>query len=153
MRIFIAAPYSQLCNRKYVLKKKYKVFFIKLINSLEKNGHECFLAHRREKWGKEYTSDLESTKIDFEEIRKTDLLCIIPGMPVSGGVHIEIGWASSFNKKMFIFLKKNKHYSPMLTGINSITDAEFRFYKSEFDENLINMINECVQEYEKVIKK
>lgn len=32
MKVFLAMPYSQLCDEKYELKEEYKRFFVKLIS-------------------------------------------------------------------------------------------------------------------------
>src|SRR5690625_4288833 len=98
MLVFLATPYSQLCDEEYKVKKEYKEFFEKLTKEIKKLGVDYFLAVERENYGKEYTSDKESTKIDFETIKQCDLMCVIPGVPASGGVHVELGWASANNK-------------------------------------------------------
>ena len=68
MKVFLAMPYSQLCDEKYEIKTVYKIFFTKLTDELKKINCEYFLAHEREKWGKTYSSAEESTVIDFETI-------------------------------------------------------------------------------------
>lgn len=145
MKVFLAMPYTQLCDKKTnILFPKYQEFFEKLISKLEDIGCEYFLAHKRENWGKNYSSDVESTKIDFETIKSSDLVCIIPGVPHSGGVHVEIGWASANNRKLKIFLKENYPYSPMVTGIKCLTNTEFFYYEDDFSDKLLNMIIKCV---------
>ena len=95
MKIFFAIPYSQLCDENYEVKKEYRDFLEKLTSKTKEMGCDYFLAHEREKWGKQYNSAEESTVIDFETIKKSDMLCVIPGVPNSGGVHVEMGWASA----------------------------------------------------------
>jgi len=145
MKVFLAMPYSQLCDKNYKVKKEYKDFFVKLINELKKMNCDYFLAHEREKWGKEYTSAVESTIIDYETIKKVDLVCIIPGIPNSGGVHVEMGWASANNKKLKVFLKKDYFYSPMVTGIHSLTDTEYIEYINDYSDELIELIISCIR--------
>lgn len=36
MKVFLAMPYSQLCDEKYEVKPGYKIFFTKLTNELKK---------------------------------------------------------------------------------------------------------------------
>ena len=62
MLVFLATPYSQLCDEEYKVKKEYKEFFEKLTKEIKKLGVDYFLAVERENYGKEYTSDKESTK-------------------------------------------------------------------------------------------
>ena len=139
MKVFIAMPYSQLCDKNYEVKKKYRPFFTKLTNELKENC-DYFLAHEREKWGKAYTSAEESTVIDFNTIKEVDLVCIIPGVPNSGGVHVEIGWASANKKKLKIFLKKDYPYSPMVTGVHCLTETDYIYYDEDYSDELVNSI-------------
>ena len=145
MKVFFAIPYSQLCDEKYEVKKEYRIFLERLINETKKVGCEYFLAHEREDWGKKYSSAEESTQIDFNTIKSSDLICIIPGVPNSGGVHVEVGWASANKKKIRIFLKKDYHYSPMITGIHKLTDTKYYYYDNDFDESLLNSIINCIK--------
>ncbi len=145
MKVFFAIPYSQLCDEKYEVKKEYRIFLEKLINETKKMGCDYFLAHERENWGKEYSSAEESTQIDFNTIKNSDLVCVIPGVPNSGGVHVEIGWASANKRKMRIFLKKDYPYSPMVTGIHKLTDAKYYYYDEDFGEDLLNSMIDCIK--------
>lgn|SRR5574344_1827083 len=145
MKVFLAMPYSQLCDQKYELKKEYRLFFEKLTSEIKKMGCDYFLAHEREKWGKNYTSAEESTVIDFGAIKNVDLVCVIPGVPNSGGVHVEIGWASANKKKLCVFLKKGSSYSPMVTGIHCLTDTKYHYYENEYSNELIEMILDSIK--------
>ena len=88
MLVFLATPYSQLCDEKYRVKEEYANFFKKLTSKIKELGVDYFLAIERENYGKEYSSDTESTLIDYNTIQKCDLLCVLPGIPNSGGVHV-----------------------------------------------------------------
>ena len=140
MKVFLAMPYSQLCDENYEVKDEYKKFFYKLTSELKKINWEYFLAHEREKWGKSYSSAEESTTIDYETIKNVDLVCVIPGVPNSGGVHVEIGWASANQKQLKIFLKKDYPYSPMVTGIHCLTKTDYIYYENDYSEELIELI-------------
>ncbi len=145
MLVFLATPYSQLCDEEYKVKKEYKDFFEKLTKEIKKMGVDYFLAVERENYGKEYTSDKESTKIDFGTIKKCDLLCVIPGVPASGGVHVELGWASANKKDIEIFLNKNSNYSPMVTGLSEITNVHYNYYNKEYSDEVIKLICESIK--------
>ena len=45
MKVFLAMPYSQLCNEKYEVKLEYKIFFFLFTEELKKINCEYFLAH------------------------------------------------------------------------------------------------------------
>ena len=138
MKVFIAMPYSQLCDENYILRPKYKEFCIKLTKEIKNIGWEYFLAHERENWGKEYSSAEESTSIDFNTIKNSDIIVSIPD--TSGGVHVELGWASANKKRIKIFLDKNKFYSPMVLGLGVLTDVEYYHYEEEYSTEIINEI-------------
>lgn len=140
MKVFLAMPYSQLCDDKYEVKEEYRNFFVKLTNGLKDMECDYFLAHEREKWGKTYCSAEESTAIDYETIKQVDFVCVIPGVPNSGGVHVEIGWASANQKKLKIFLKKNHSYSPMVTGIHCLTQTEYIYYDNDYSNEVVELI-------------
>lgn len=148
MKVFLAIPYSQLCDEdKYEIKNEYRQFFSKLIFLLKKINCDYFLAHERENWGKQYSSAEESTMIDFETIKNVDLVCAIPGIPNSGGVHVEIGWASANKKKILVYLKNGGIYSPMITGIHTVTDAKYFYYDDDYSNELCKMILENIKDY------
>jgi len=147
MKVFLAMPYSQLCDEKYEIKTVYKIFFTKLTDELKKINCEYFLAHEREKWGKTYSSAEESTVIDFETIKNVDLVCVIPGVPNSGGVHVEIGWASANKKPLKIFLEKDYPYSPMVTGIHMLTSTDYIYYDVDYSEELVEIIINEIKNY------
>lgn len=152
MKVFLAMPYSQLCDKQnYILKDEYKKFFVSLTNELNKMGCEYFLAHEREKWGKNYSSAEESTTIDYETIKEVDLVCVLPGVPNSGGVHVEIGWASANKKKLNIFLKNGFPYSPMVTGIHCLTDTKYYYYDIDYSQELVDLIISSVREEMRII--
>lgn len=147
MKVFLAMPYSQLCDEKYEVKPEYKIFFTKLTNELKKINCEYFLAHEREKWGKTYSSAEESTVIDFETIKNVDLVCIIPGVPNSGGVHVEIGWASANKKAIKNIFKKDYPYSPMVSGIHMLTSTDYIYYDVDYSEELVELIINEIKQY------
>lgn len=147
MKVFLAMPYSQLCNNKYEVKSKYKEFFFRLTDELKKMNCEYFLAHERENWGKMYSSAEESTIIDYKTIKSVDLVCIIPGVPNSGGVHVEMGWASANKKPLKIFLKNDYFYSPMVTGIHSLTKTDYIYYNEDYSKELIWLIINEIKKY------
>ena len=152
MLVFLATPYSQLCDTNYRVKQEYYTFFTKLISKIKELGVDYFLAMERENFGKEYISDKESSTIDYNLIKKCDLVCALPGTPASGGVHVELGWASANNRKIIIFLNKNKSYSPMVTGLGEISDVTYCYYNEEYKDELIDKICYYISKIKKEYK-
>ena len=79
---------------------------------------------------------------DFEEIKDSDLLIAIPGDPPSGGVHIELGWASAMNKNIIILLEKGKRYCDLANGLAIVANVKYIRYKE---------IRDCFPEIDKII--
>jgi len=124
MKFFLAYSFSALIDDKTgLVDDKNKQFLENMRNSIIKRKETVFLAHFRENWGKELMAADECTFDDFKEMNESDIVIAFPGNPISGGVHIELGWASALKKKIYIFLEKNASYSPLIEGMKTITDV------------------------------
>ncbi len=128
MYIFYAFPFAQLCDKKTgQVETQYRYFFDELKKIAKKNNHQYFLAHERENWGAEYKGPEECVPNDYDGVIKSDLMIVVPGDPISGGVHVEMGWASANKKTMHIFLEKDKKYSPVVMGLKSLTNVIYHY--------------------------
>jgi len=134
MKIFIAYPFTSKLQKNGLLPKGYVEELITLKKVLEDMGHKVVLAHEREKWGKNLLSPDICTKLDFDAISRADLIIAYPGNPPSGGVHIELGWASALGKIIIIIKKNNDNYSPLVEGLWKITSVTYILYT---DYNMI----------------
>lgn len=123
MRIFIAYPFTGKITENGLLPEDYIKELVTLKNELQKIGYNVILAHEREDWGKSILPPDVCTKLDFEEIRKTDVVIAYPSDPPSGGVHIELGWASALQKRIVIIQRENENYSPLIIGLPTITNV------------------------------
>ena len=140
MKVFLASPFSQFCDDKEDVILENRWFFEDIIKELKKNKIDYFCSQEREEWGEKYSSPEESTICDIEAIKDCDLFVAIPGNPISGGVHVEIGWASMLKKKCIVFLEKDVYYSPMITGLKSITDCKFVYYDELINKKTVKKI-------------
>lgn len=141
MYIFLAFPFAGLCNKETgEVDLEYRDFFEKLKNGIKERGHTFFLAHERENWGAEYKGPLECVPVDFEGVSKCDFLIVIPGNPISGGVHVELGWASALKKKLHIFIENNVKYSPVVMGLDSLTETNYHETDKFPSDQLLNDI-------------
>ena len=146
MKIFISCPFSGILDEETSLvKKEYKYFFKELKKFMEENNIDYYLAITRENWGKDYISPLESTEADYNGIKESDMIFVIPGNPISGGVHVELGWASSLNKKLHIFIEKDKKYSPVVMGLSSLCNVEYHESKEFPCQELLDDIKQKIQ--------
>ena len=146
MKIFLASPFSQFCDEEKDIIIENRWFFEKIINYFKQNNIKYFCSQEREEWGAKYIGPEESIQEDISAVRDCDLFIAIPGNPISGGVHVEIGWASCLRKKIIVFLEKNIEYSPMILGLPKITDCKFVYYDKLIDEKTVKIIIDKITE-------
>lgn len=134
MKFFIAYPFSKIMDDETGRVNKTDYYFLNYLrDSLLAKNYSVFLAHFRENWGKDLMTDRECTQDDYKEMTESDYILAFPGNPISGGVHVELGWASSLNKKIHLFLKKGVVYSPLVTGLGEIADVTYHYYEGYTD--------------------
>lgn len=134
MNVFIAFPFTDIIDQNTnTVKTESKLFLEKIMNSLLEQGHYVFLAHHREEWGKKLMTAEQCTPADLEEMKTTDIVLAFPGENPSGGVQVELGWASALKKKIYLFLHTHTNYSPLVYGLSTITEAEIIKYENLFD--------------------
>jgi len=133
MRIFLAAPMTGwIDNSATHAWKALKLFIKELLGALRHNGHEVFSAHELEEFGKKIRPESICTPFDFLEIRWADLLIAFPSR--SGGVHTEIGWASTLNKPIILLMSGEE--SPLARGLNTLSRVEMRHVSNVFPDDM-----------------
>ena len=120
-KIYLASPIS-----KYVRKGMDKEY-IEVINSIYEllnNYGNTYFPLKKEAYGEDKTagSGEVCTKIDFDKVNESDYIVAFP--EDSMGVSVEIGWASSAQKNILIFIDKNYHQSELIRFIDTITPTK-----------------------------
>lgn len=120
-KIYLASPIS-----KYVRKgmdKDYTETLDKVYELCSKYA-ETYYPLKKEAYGEDKTlgSGDVCTKIDFQKVNEADLIVAFP--EDSMGVSVEIGWASSAQKNIVIFIDKNYHQSELIRFIDTITPTK-----------------------------
>jgi hypothetical protein len=129
MRVFIAYPLAKLISKETGRMEEKHINLLKDMKScLSSLGYEVFMAHEREQWGENFNKD-DCASLDFVEMKKADLVIAFP--ETSGGVHVELGWASAMEKRMIIFLEKGKYYSPLVHSMEKIGNIKIIFFENE----------------------
>ena len=151
MKIFISCPFTGLCDEeKYEVKEEYKDFFNKLIKAIEERNCEYYLAIKRENWGIEHKGPEECTKSDYEGVKSSDLLIVIPGnntsKGISCGVHIELGCAYALKKNIHILIEDNFEYSPVLMGLNVLSSTQYHKCNNFLDDIMLDKIVEIIDQ-------
>lgn len=142
MRIFLAYPFTQLLNQETGLIDQANTnFLLETINQLTQFGHSVFSAQFRESFGAKLMEAAPATFEDFNEMKGADLVIAFPGQfPISGGVHVELGWGSALGKPFILFLHKYEDYSPMVEGLHTVTEVKYVRFGDETKEELLNKI-------------
>jgi len=129
-RVFLGHTFTSVIDNGTV-HERYRDRITNIIKLFETNGHEVKCALVREKFGKELMNAEICTPLDYQEVGKCDVFICFPSN--SGGVHIELGWASAMKKKIVLFLKEGKNYSPLVYGLSKLTQVELFNYRNEED--------------------
>lgn len=146
-RVFLAAPYSQWMDpstgkvdseRRETLDRTRQAF----LNA----GAAVFSAHHNEEWGAGWLPAHECTPADFHAIRAADVVCAIVGAPQSGGVAVELGWASASGRPVVVILTPDVPYTPMIHGIGTVTRAVFIEDRNHWDEGFtLQVVSEAAR--------
>jgi len=128
-RIFVGAPFHNYINPNTgIFLNDKKLMLECIINCCENKGHTVMNSHIRENWGKSWMLPEECTPLDYNEILNADIFVAVPGNPPSGGVHVELGWASALKKRIIIFLEKGKKYSNLVIGLREVSEVDYIVY-------------------------
>ncbi|MGW0997784.1 nucleoside 2-deoxyribosyltransferase [Streptomyces sp. NPDC002523] len=133
-RVFLAGPFKALVSQDTgVLENRFRTRFESLIHALEADGYEVYNAHRREGWGADFLTPDECTRLDYDEIRASDVFVAFPGAPASPGTHIEIGWASALGKPIVLLLEEGAEYAFLIQGLHTVADVHYVTLPAETD--------------------
>jgi hypothetical protein len=123
--VFLAAPYSQFMDAAtgtVIAPWRKRLDALRL--SFLARGACVFSAHHNESWGEQWLAADLCTPIDHNAIRQADVVCAVIGNPPSGGVMIELGWASALHVPCLLVLPKDGRFSPLVAGLNTVVAAD-----------------------------
>ena len=145
-KIFIARPMSKYIDKGKFTNKNFKIFIETLYSICQEYAQEVFLALQREEYGKKLMKDT-CTELDFEEMKTADLVVAIP--EDSKGTAVELGWASCMKIKILLILDRNQRYTPLISGLNNITDTKIIWYDKKLDKNVLSSVEKLIQKKSK----
>jgi nucleoside 2-deoxyribosyltransferase len=127
--VFVGGPFFALVDPQTgLMAEKDQDKINRIIEYFEVAGAKVYNAHRREAWGAKFLTAPECTKLDFTEISQSDVFVAYPGVPVSPGTHVEVGWASALGKPMVLLLEKDAKHTFLVTGLETIANVEFIWF-------------------------
>jgi len=139
VKAYIAAPFSSMTEpvndeRLYgELKDIAYIGFPEGIENVVKEcGFETFLPHRDlNKWGRVYIEPSATVSGCYMAISSCDIFIAYPGK--SRGVHVEMGWASSFKKRLILLIPMGEKPSLIISGLNAVARTEVVEFKDAED--------------------
>lgn len=133
-RVFLAAPYSQLmvwaAGRVF---EHWRTRIDGLRRELIDAGAEVFSAHHNESWGSSWLPPEVCTPTDFRAMVAADVVCAVLGSPLSGGVTVELGWASAMAKPVVVILSPGGSHTPLVSGLGAVTPTAYLNEPAEWD--------------------
>lgn len=125
--------------------KEEKIELVTMVLTyLRSKGYEVHNAHERERWGEDWYGPEQCTLLDLEKIKDSSILLAFPGNPPSGGVHIELGWASALEKRIILLLEEGGTYSNLVLGLNTVSPVQTIRYKNVKD--VLPQLERCLQD-------
>lgn len=124
MKIFIACPITKRLapvagGGEPLLEPGLRSLLEALEEALLREGHQVFIAARREEFGRRLFPPELCTPLDFLEMQTADIVVAFP--EESYGVHIELGWASALNKPIVLLKRKSDALrTPLSAGLGTI---------------------------------
>jgi hypothetical protein len=131
-RVFVGGPFKGWVDPATgTMSDRHKERYRALIDYFEERGCLVHNAHRREKWGEEFLTPEECSRLDHQEIEGSDLFVAFPGSPASPGTHVEIGWATAMRRPTVLLLEAGRDYAYLVTGLPAWADVEIITYEGE----------------------
>lgn len=147
LRVFLAAPYSQWMDPAAGrVQDHWRARLDRLRMSFISAGARVFSAHHNEQWGLGWLPADQCTPADFRAMQVADVVCAIVGSPPSGGVAVELGWASALAKPVVLVKTPDTACSPLIDGLSSITRAATISDDDAWDDKFFAQLVTCMAE-------
>lgn len=137
-KIFIGCPITKYIDNNTFIDDVFKDFIENMYELCNRYANEVFLALKREQYGKKLMTDT-CTVLDYEEMKTADIIIAIP--EDSKGTAVELGWASAMEKKIVLILNKDCRYTPLISGLEDITDTLVIWYDKSLDDKVLHNVS------------
>lgn len=142
MKVFLAAPFTQLLRDDVPGIGHYRSLLSQIIGLLEEAQIDVHSSHKREQWGAALDKPEIALRTDLDEIFRSDLLVAILGSPPSPGVQLEIGFAIALNKMILVLSKKGAFIPYLNRGFSIFPNVTLLEYSDDLD--LIALVKKYV---------
>ncbi|MEU7478413.1 nucleoside 2-deoxyribosyltransferase [Lentzea sp. NPDC042327] len=120
-RVFLAAPFAQWLAPDGTVDPVARKRLEGLRTAFLDLGLPVFNAHHNEGWGQGWLPPEVCVPNDFRAMQTADVVCAYLGTPASGGVCLELGWASAMHKPVLLVLDEGVEHSQMVQGLSTTT--------------------------------
>jgi len=126
-KIFLATSFSGQVDDKGEILPEYKKYVNDIIVALREN-YDVFCAAEYEGWQYYHSTAEAGVEKDLEEIDKADILLALLHEKISGGIHIEIGYALGRSKEVILVTNGNKlsYFTGGLADLHKVAHLEYR---------------------------
>ena len=131
--VYLATKFTQAIQVQY-FNFEFRNTLIKIIDHLIGSGINVKSAHLKEEFGNLKIKPDEFVVRDFNNMKKCNFIIALLDEKFSGGVHIELGWASLQKKPILILIPYSMtidQLSPMILGLNNFTKCLIKRYYDE----------------------
>ena len=144
-KVFVALPSVALAKPKKGHAKLIVPTFKTLVSRLRESGFEVFCPYDDCDWDPtKFDLPEDAIKRDWERVNWCDHFVAYPcfNNSISGGVHVEIGWATALGKPCTILAEGPVFtHSVMLQGLSTIYDAQL----FQFEKDVLEVFSELVE--------
>ncbi|RHU42080.1 nucleoside 2-deoxyribosyltransferase [Clostridium sp. TF11-13AC] len=137
-KIFIGCPITKYIDNNTFTDEIFRCFMKEMYDLCTHYADEVFLALKREQYGKNLMTDT-CTELDYNEMKTADIIVAIP--EDSKGTAVELGWASAMKKKIVLILNKGKRYTPLISGLEDITDTLIIWYDKSLNDQVLHNVS------------
>ncbi|WP_457033066.1 hypothetical protein [Kitasatospora sp. P5_F3] len=120
-RVFLAAPLMRLTGpADSVVTLASRTRLTTLRSTLLKSGAAVYSAHHSDAWTVAGRAPEPRVPSDFRALQTADLVFAYVGAPLSAGVALELGWASSLRKPVVLLVDEAITHNPLIATIEQV---------------------------------
>ncbi|MGH8895685.1 MAG: nucleoside 2-deoxyribosyltransferase [Egibacteraceae bacterium] len=139
--VFLAAPYEQLLDPVTALIDPGWRRRLELLRTgLLERRFDVFNAHHNERWGADWLPPHVCTPLDFAAIQAADVVCAVVGAPASGGVAVELGWASALGTPCVLLLEQESRHTSLIHSLRTIVGVAEVLLPAEWSPGFIDSV-------------
>ncbi|MCH8989962.1 MAG: hypothetical protein IIA92_14315 [Chloroflexi bacterium] len=139
-KVFLAAPQTLHQSERRERSREFQRNLQDFMDKLERTGARVFNSHERELWGTDTWEPKRLAWDDYQNMKASTVLVVGMDTIPSGGVNIELGWASMMRKPIFVAHARDETVSLRMSAITEklkgMVDIATKPYHEKFSETI-----------------